>query len=239
MALVFRDEKGSPLTPEEVDENFRTLLAMVDGFVVPDGRGISSVTVAGNTFSIVLTDASTQGPFPLPERPAFEWRGEWVGGTDYDPWDVFTVEGDGVYLVQREYSAPTEFDPSVSDTDGPLLTLMLGIPPDAVMQVTHSSESERTLTTADAGSYIRFEDVGPTDVLVQSEADQNWVEGNVITFRRAGGPVSFLADGTDVVIVPPIDCLPQLRTEGSTGTLVYVGGDVWDLSGDLLVTGTT
>lgn len=68
MTLTFRDVKGSNLTAAEVDENFRD----VDGRITtmeenpPEAVSIDVIEVSGSTMTIVLTDASEQGPFELP-----------------------------------------------------------------------------------------------------------------------------------------------------------------------------
>lgn len=239
MVMTYRDEKGTNLTPDEIDANFRTLQEAINAIVVPDGVGIADFIVSGPTFTVVLTDATVMGPFPLPERPAFEWRREWEAGETYAPFDVFSVAGQGIYLVLDDYVAPTEFDPDVTNSElDAVLDLMLGLAPDTVMQVTHSTSNSYILTPDNMGGYLRMEDNDPIDVVVQEESIQGWVEGNVVTVRRVDGPVTFVEGGTSVLIVPPIDCLPQLRTEGSSGTLIYAGGDVWDLAGDLALIGT-
>lgn len=240
MALTFRDVKGSPLTSAEADANIRTLQGMIEDIVVPDGVGISSISVSGATFTVHYSNGNSDGPFPLPERPPFVWAFEWSSGTHYAQYEVFTVEDFGVYLVLQSggYTAPTDFNPDESNTSGPLLALMFGVLPIPKIPVNHQPTGDYTLDPAtDAGIYLRMEDTDPVDVHVTS--DPLWVEGDVITVRRVEGQVTFVADDTDVSIVPPADCLPILRTAGSTGTLIYTGGGVWDLSGDLALVSVT
>lgn len=234
MALTFRDIKGSPLTAAEVDENFRTLDTAIDGFVSVPGVGVSSISIAGTQFFVHLTDATTQGPFPLPVA-TFQWRGDWVGGTTYEGYDVFSVPNDGVYLVLAEYVAATEFDPTVSDTSGPLLSKMFGEVPIPKIPVVHVTGASHTADISEAGSYFRMENGSGAIFHVPSG---DWVEGDVMTIRRVAGEVSIEGD-TDVSVVPPSDCSPILRTMGSTATLIFAGSGVWDLSGDLALTTTT
>lgn len=234
MAIVYRDDKGSPLTPDEVDENFRTLAEAFDAFTAPAGRGIQSVTVSGNRMTIHLTDATTQGPFLLPAA-YFRWTDEFVGGTEYEAYDLFTVSGSGVYLVLRAWTSATEFDPNASDTDGPFLALMFGIVPIAKIPVVHAP-GDYSVTASDAGAYIRLEDTDGG--LVTVTADVEWEEGDVVTLHRVAGQVD-ISGATDVIINVPADCLPTLRIAGSTATLINVGSDQWDLSGDLALASTT
>lgn len=233
MALTFRDVKGAPLTSAEVDENFRTLQDAIDAFVSADGVGIASITVIGNQMTVHMTDATTQGPFPLPVA-AFTWREEFVGGTEYDAYDVFTVSDSGVYLVLQDYTAATEFDPFVSNTNGPILSLMFGEVPIPKIPIVTVSGASKTPTPAEAGSYFRMTNASGADFII---TDLAWDVGDVMTIRRVMGQVDIVAGDTDVSILLPSDCLPILRTAGSTGTLIYAGGGVWDLSGDLAQSG--
>jgi hypothetical protein len=134
MALTYRDEKGSNLTAAEVDANFRELEEAIADFVAPEGRGILSMSVVGDQLYVNLTDATQIGPYTLP-TVAYRWRDEWAAGTEYEVYDFFSVAGDGVYLVLQEYTSPEDttegpatFDPSVENTEGPLLEKMFGTP---------------------------------------------------------------------------------------------------------------
>lgn len=238
MALTFRDVKGSPLSSAEVDENFRTLQDEVDAILPPPGVGIASITTTATTWTVHYTNATSDGPFPLPARPGFVYSFDWVPLTHYDLYEVFTVPDVGVYLVLQEggYDSPTDFDPDQSNTDGPELQLMFGVPTLPKIPVTHVPSGDHTLVPADSGAYIRMEDDG---VAVHVLHDDDFVEGDVITIRRVSGQVDILASDTVTVINLPSDCLPILRTAGSTATLIYVGADEWDLSGDLALAETT
>lgn len=233
MAMTFRDTKGSALTSDEVDENFRTLQALIEAVTGTPGVGIASIVQTGSTISIHMTDASVLGPFVLP-KAAFTWRGDWEGGATYDPFDVFKVDDVGVFLVLRAYEAPTEFDPDASDTDGALLSQMFGQAQLRRIPVT-SVTGDVFPTPADAGTYYR---VTGGNVFLTHDS---WEVGDIITVRRETTDVEFMADDSDITLIYPDDCIPQLRTTGSVATAICVATDVWAISGDLALAplGTT
>lgn len=116
--------KGAPLTKDEVDTNFWLVLqyvaqAMAD---VANPHQIASITVANNQMTIQLDDETSFGPYDLPEA-AFRWTGAFVGGFSYKRFDILTAS-DGAYLVLRDHTSATTFDPNASDMTGALYALM-------------------------------------------------------------------------------------------------------------------
>lgn len=76
MAITYRTDgdwgtgKGSNLTAAEVDENFydhEERIAALEATGGTDGVGISNITQSGTQLTVHLTDASTLGPFTLPQ----------------------------------------------------------------------------------------------------------------------------------------------------------------------------
>jgi hypothetical protein len=110
--------KGGNLTPAEVDENFWDLdqrTAVLEAGS-PDPVGIDHVSVTGNTFTIVLTDSSTQGPFNLPAAK-FNLVGEWAPNTLYVP-NSFITEAGKTYLILYPHTSAAFFDPGANDGAG-------------------------------------------------------------------------------------------------------------------------
>lgn len=237
MVVVYRDEKGSNLTPAEVDENFRTLVAAIEDFEAPAGVGITSFEVVGTTLTIHLSDGSTMGPYQLPVA-AFKWSGEYVPGTAYNELDVFQITGLGVYLVLRDYTAPpadTEgngFDPAVSDTEGELLQLMFGTPTSAPIPL-RAEAADFDLTTDHLGSYVSVSSGSDVDVSIPADFDP--LPGSLVTLRQVGAGQVIIAPEvlteTGVVVTSPETL--KSRKQGSTITLIYLGEFNWDLAGDL------
>lgn len=83
MTIVYRDEKGSPLTADEVDENFRTVVADIAAVVTDAPNGIANIFADGTQMHVVLDDA-TEFVLTMPQanfRPAIT---QTVSTTTYD-----------------------------------------------------------------------------------------------------------------------------------------------------------
>lgn len=116
---------GGPLTAAQIDGNFYDLVQRVitleDEPLEP--TRIASIEMVGSQFTVTLTDARVEGPFPLP-LALFTWRGEWAAGEDYEALDVFFVDSVGVYVVLQDHTSATEFDAQEANTEGPYYHLM-------------------------------------------------------------------------------------------------------------------
>lgn len=129
MTIVYRDEKGANLTPDEVDGNFHDLDDRVQSIEdnPPAARGISEITQSGNSLFIEYTDSTQDGPFTLPDIP-LTFRGEWTALTVYAQNDIITANG-ATYLVLVAHTSDTIFDPgAVAGSDGDIYGLLLAPP---------------------------------------------------------------------------------------------------------------
>jgi hypothetical protein len=110
--------KGANLTPAEVDENFWDLDQRTAALETspPEPVGIAQVTVTGTTFTIVLTDGSSRGPFNLPAAK-FNLVGEWAPNTPYGPNSFITAAGK-TYLILYPHTSAAFFDPGANDGAG-------------------------------------------------------------------------------------------------------------------------
>lgn len=242
MAMTFRDVKGSPLISDEIDENFRTLQAMIEDLEsnIPAGVSVTGFVVTGTTFKVSLSDGTFRGPYDLPVAPAWRWREELTPNSVYSDFDVFSytfgTPSDGVYLVIGAYESPADlgdFDPDAlaDDTEGgPALQKLIGRVPESVIL---NTIFESTVLTEDmAGLYTRCENEDPILVEVPLHSEDPIGVGSVFTFRwAAAGSVSIAGTDPGVIIVSPETL--NLRKLGATATLVKVGEDLWDLAGDL------
>lgn len=116
--------KGSRLTSSEVDLNFWAILEMIaeltNNPALP--AEIESIDVVNGKMTIQLTNSVVFGPFQLPEQ-AFRWTGAFVGGNDYESFDVLTYNN-SAYLVLQAHTAASIFDPAATNMSGPLYALM-------------------------------------------------------------------------------------------------------------------
>lgn len=128
MTIVYRDEKGSPLTADEVDGNFHDLDDRITEFEAGGSqapRAIELIRLAesGVALEVVYTDATVDGPFPIPST-TWTGQGAWTNSTPYAVNDIVEVPGVGFFLVLENHTtpaAPEEFDPdAVNGSDEPL-----------------------------------------------------------------------------------------------------------------------
>lgn len=231
--------KGANLLAAEVDENFYELAAAITELVENPLAGTSVVgfTVTGRTFKVLLSDGSEFGPYLLPYE-GWKWSGDLVPGTTYNPQDVFSVPGFGVYLVLDLYTAPevtTEgdfvFDPAASNTEGPLLQQILGLMPSSVLTIVPFT-GDRLVTAADLGGYLRPGEITDTTaIILPGSEDDEFPLGGTVTVRAPTGGAYFVGSSTAVVINSPESM--ALRKGGSLATAIRIGADEWDIAGDL------
>lgn len=153
--------KGSNLTPGEVDENFWDLgqrTAVLEANP-PAPVGIDHVTTAGNTFTIVLTDGSSQGPFNLPAAK-FNLVGEWAPNVPYVP-NSFVTEAGKTYLILHPHTSGAFFDPGANDGAGHNYYGLLPFPDQPIIeylddgwQAATAMEAFKLFSVPDRGVYL-------------------------------------------------------------------------------------
>jgi hypothetical protein len=231
--IVFRGNgpwgtgKGTNLTPAEVDGNFYGLKQRIEELKEnpPSAVSIASISMSGNQITISLTNGETEGPFNVPVA-AFTWMGDFAPNTNYEPWDVFLEPTSGLYLVVEPYEAPTEFDPNA-----PELVLMFEVPAQGLIPVAAPVPLAGVyqLKPSDAGEYLRFTEA--TAVAVSNAEDASFPVGFVVVLHRATAGDVFISYAPPTVVNTPETV--YLRAPSSTATLIKVGANTWDLSGDL------
>lgn len=239
MAITYRDEKGSPLSAAEVDENFRTLVMMVNESAGEQGVSVSDITQAADTITFHLSDGSTIGPFNLPVA-AFNDTGTWQALFDYAMLDLFEVPNIGLYLVLIPHTSGEEFDPDIVDSEGsPMLRLLLRTAggPQTII-TTAEDPGDIVVEPAEVRNSIqRIPSTFPVQLLVRDDGTLDgsgaprFEIGDMVVYRQMGaGQLIIVPDGETVVNTP--ETLSS-RKEGSTIVLTYVGNSEYDLSGDL------
>ena len=110
--------KGANMTADDYDNSiwylYSNLRALIDHPQL--GTGIDYISQAANTFTIHLTDHTTQGPFIIPTS-TFKDRGAWAPTVAYLVNDLFTYDGSIYYVLFAHTSAAT-FDPGANDGMG-------------------------------------------------------------------------------------------------------------------------
>lgn len=124
--LVFRTDDatrwgtgvGRNLTPTEVDLNFWILLelyySLADNPVQPNQ--IVDITSTDNELTVVMSDSTTFGPFPMP-LATWTWRGNWAPNTAFEKFDLFN-EANGLYLVLQDHTSNSTFDSEAGNIAG-------------------------------------------------------------------------------------------------------------------------
>ena len=102
----------------EVDNHFRDLDQRTAALEAGPAEtvGIAQVAVTGTTFTIVLTDRSSRGPFNLPSAK-FNLVGEWGPNTPYVP-NSFITEAGKTYLILYPHTSAAFFNPGANDGVG-------------------------------------------------------------------------------------------------------------------------
>ena len=123
--LIYRHEKGSPLTSEEVDGNFHELATRLK--TIEDhpgmGEGIGQVRVQGNQMYLAGTFGTDFGSFALP-KPTLAFRGAWQPHTPYQQLDFVSYER-GLYSCLQEHTSQEWAG------EGPLMWHEMMAPPQA------------------------------------------------------------------------------------------------------------
>lgn len=112
---------GGNLTALQFDEDMWELLTRIQALEndPPVAVSIANFTVIGSQFMVVMTDASTRGPFDLPIA-TFRLVGEWVNSMPLVKLNIFSAVHFGLFLVLISHTTPAgpaTFDPAALDTD--------------------------------------------------------------------------------------------------------------------------
>ena len=126
MVMTYRDEKGSPLTSAEVDENFRHVNARIDDVVdnPPTAVSVSNITETDTTFTVWMSDGSFFGPFTKPVA-TMRWRGNWAASTGYFQNDL-VYNSPSLYIVTQNHVSDTTFDDALENSGENIYVQILG-----------------------------------------------------------------------------------------------------------------
>ncbi len=109
MTIIYRAQKGAPLTMEEIDGNFKDLdtrLEAIEEHTLEVG-GISRILLEGDELVIQGTNHSTLGRVRLP-MPQFFGRGEWEAQQHYNVYDLIRHEASLYLCLKAHQSASFE-----------------------------------------------------------------------------------------------------------------------------------
>ncbi len=105
MPIIYRAEKGSPLSIEELDNNFKDLdsrLKILEDN--PDrGEGLGKIQIRENQATFIGSFGTDFGTFTLPTA-SFKPRGSWHPKTTYQTLDLVTMEM-AVYSCLKDHTS--------------------------------------------------------------------------------------------------------------------------------------
>lgn len=189
MPWTFRNTTGGnpgvnrELTVEEFDGNTLMAKDSIEDLEGQSGKQIDEITWTGTSITVVYTDATTDGPIPLPVA-TFNPSGPWLNDTPYAYLDVVTVHGQGIFVCMVAHTSPPtpeEFDPAAgdgnSDSDGEdLLWMQIGEARDTSYDIAFCPMGELPGDTSDGtllGQFVVIRDIIMEENLSEAEA---WLE---------------------------------------------------------------
>jgi hypothetical protein len=269
MAITYRTAgawgsgKGANLVAGEVDTNFYGLdqrLITVETNMPDAAISIAYFTISGNTFSVHMTDGSTQGPFELPQL-AWNFRGDWAPSTVYNVNDVFTANG-SVYMVLINHTSAMVFDAGATDgSANPLYGLLLTYPGNVLplggtigqyltktgtddfvvgwqtptvfpsQTVLEAPNETYDLTVANIASYVRCTNVAGCTINIADDDTINFPLGTEISFRQCTSAAVILTQDTAVTLNSIDGLLTKTGGEGAVISIKKVDVNIWDVFG--------
>ncbi len=121
---------GRPLTPAELDNNFKSLQDRLAAAGLARPQIIDDITYVDNTATIVMED-TTEYVIELPVT-GFSYQGAWLPATAYVSGNVFENEN-SIYLVNVDHTSNLVFDANAYD-EGSALQLYKLLASSAVTQ---------------------------------------------------------------------------------------------------------
>jgi hypothetical protein len=105
--IVYRSQKGAPLSADEVDGNFKDLATRIKALEdhKENVEGIGKIAVLGDQMTITGTFGKDFGTFALP-KTLLKPRGLWVTQMPYQKLDVVSYEI-GLYCCVKDHTSKT------------------------------------------------------------------------------------------------------------------------------------
>lgn len=194
---------------ETLDLDLRKLSALVGLSVLSVSAALPGAPTDGQITIVPASDPTN------PKKVAIRDEGAWVFLTPKAGWRAWALDtGSAVVFDGSEWVAE-------GGSGGGTSTVLTII----------AKTASHTLVLADAGCYLRMNVATDHILTVPPNTDVAFPVGTVIQLRQVGAGQTELAGGVGVTLNTSESLL--LRTRGSSGALVKVGADEWDLTGDM------
>ncbi len=107
MSIIYRSEKGAPLSAEEIDGNFKELETRLKSLEEHHevAESLCKIDIHGDQVTFIGAFGTAFGTFALP-KATLKPRGPWLTETAYQPLDVVTGEG-SLYSCLKEHVSTT------------------------------------------------------------------------------------------------------------------------------------
>jgi hypothetical protein len=99
----------------DIDNNFWQSIQDIQAKAA-QGVGIANIITSGSTWTVVLTDHTLLGPYPLPVVE-FIFKGEWLPNYAYLGGSIIT-HGGATYFIPINHTSEATFDPGANDGHG-------------------------------------------------------------------------------------------------------------------------
>lgn len=105
MPVVYRHQKGAPLTSDEIDGNFEELLKRIETLEITPtpAEGIKEIEQNGDTLNITGSYGTSFGHFKLPLL-TYTMRGKWEANTSYAAYNVVAKDAQTWVCVTTHHS---------------------------------------------------------------------------------------------------------------------------------------
>lgn len=221
--------KGSNLTPAEVDTNFHELQGLINDALtgLSEPVGIDDITYDNGTLTFELSDSTTRGPFDLP-LAVFRWRGRWTATTSYAEFDILYHPSLGGYMVLRDHTSGSTFNPSLVISGQPVYRLLWRMIPGGLWPIQNVAAQNYTLLLTDAQHFLRMTNAAETVVTIPPNSTAAFPIATEIMLRAANSPTVHITGGLGVLVNLPLGTT-GLSEFGGVAYLKKVDTNEWDV----------
>lgn len=220
---------GSNGWKDQHDANLRLLSALVQPRVLSFLTAVPGSPADGDMH--VLTDA------PNDNAIAIRDLGAWVYVTPAEGWTVYDRATNTMFQFTGTDWVPLLPMPAGGGDAGKVLTatatgFQLAAPASAPTAIPVDTKTgSYTLVLTDAGKYIRMDVGSANDLTVPANASVAFAIGTIIHLRQAGAGQTTIVEDTGVTVTTAATL--KIRGQHSSASLVKVGTNTWELTGDL------
>lgn len=174
MPITYRHEKGSPLTSEEIDSNFKELEERLNALTDHQerGEGLGKIHVEGDQVHFMGTFGTDFGTFTLP-KASLNPCGPWGPQTPYKQLDLVTSENALHCCIQSHVSTTWA-------QDRLYWKQAFNLPPPPSMSLPLYEKASLPAVETMGKLALLLEDEGPTLILFNGNTWQRLIKGETL-----------------------------------------------------------